>query len=181
MGRKNVGKTKTIKERALYIYLPSMEMVGDWKQRAEKAGTSISRFVMDRVEDSLKREAGEEEGYLSRMELIEKVRYALEENKKLKEENRMLTMLNENLDKEAQRFRAKAFLEEGFTGLRAVDIQLIALLRKGRMLSNEEILSELRIDLEILTELVKAVTKQLHALEAYGLVEYGGRGWKWTD
>jgi len=28
-------------------------------------------------------------------------------------------------------------------------------------------------------ELVKAVDRQLEALEAYGLVEYRGRGWWW--
>jgi hypothetical protein len=27
--------------------------------------------------------------------------------------------------------------------------------------------------------LVKAVSKQLEALEGYGLLEYKGRGWKW--
>ena len=27
-------------------------MVDHWKRRAEKAGTSISKYVMDRVEDS---------------------------------------------------------------------------------------------------------------------------------
>jgi hypothetical protein len=179
MARKNMGKTETIKARALYIYLPSLEMVDDWKGRAEKADTSISKFVMDRVEDSLKREEGEE-GYLTRVELIGKVRYEMEENKKLKEENRMLKMLNENLDREAQRYRARPFLDEGFTGTRAFDMELIQLLRNGRMLSNEEILSALRVDISE-TEMVKAVTKQLQALEAYGLVEYGGRGWRWTE
>ena len=51
---------------------------------------------------------------------------------------------------------------------------------KGRLLSNEEILSALRIDLSE-TEMVKVVTKQLQALEAYGLVKYGGMEWKWTE
>ena len=31
------GKTETIKQRSLYIYLPSVEMVEDWKKRAAKS------------------------------------------------------------------------------------------------------------------------------------------------
>jgi len=62
------GKTETIKNRAVYVYLPSLEMAEDWRKRAERAGVSISRFVVERVEDSIRREEGEE-GYLSRMEL----------------------------------------------------------------------------------------------------------------
>ncbi|MEM2183609.1 MAG: methyltransferase MtaB domain-containing protein [Candidatus Bathyarchaeia archaeon] len=37
MPRVSGGKTETIKERTVYIYLPSLEMVEDWKRRAEGA------------------------------------------------------------------------------------------------------------------------------------------------
>ncbi|MCP8320491.1 MAG: hypothetical protein H3Z52_06085, partial [archaeon] len=72
MPKPNRGKTRTIKERAVYVYLPSLEMVKGWKSEADKAGVSISKFVIDRVEDSIRREEGEE-GYLSRVELIKKL------------------------------------------------------------------------------------------------------------
>jgi hypothetical protein len=48
-------------------------MAEEWKRRAEKAGVSISRFVIERVEDSIRREEGEE-GYLSRAELIKRLK-----------------------------------------------------------------------------------------------------------
>ena len=41
-------------------------MVDDWKRRAEKAGASISKFVIERVEESIGLEESEE-GYLSRL------------------------------------------------------------------------------------------------------------------
>ncbi|WP_456468062.1 hypothetical protein, partial [Archaeoglobus sp.] len=78
MAKPNRGKTKTIKERAIYVYLPSIEMVEDWKRRAEKAGVSISKFVVERVEDSIGREENEE-GYLSRADLIKRLKEAEEE------------------------------------------------------------------------------------------------------
>ena len=173
------GKTRTIKDRAIYVYLPSLEMVEDWKRRAEKAGVSISKFVIERVEESIRREEGEE-SYLSRAELAKRLREAEEELKKLQNENRLLKKLAENLDNELKRYRAQPFLEEAFEGVRRFDKDLIELLRKGGSYTQEHILSQLNIDPSD-TELVKAISKQLEALEAYGLVEYKGRGWKWKS
>ncbi len=177
MSKPNRGKTKTIKDRTIYIYLPTLSMVKDWKTRAEKAGASISKFVMERVEDSLKKEEGEE-GYLSRIELIKKLGEIQDENKSMKEENRMLKRLAENLDKELRRYRAKPFVDEGFRGMRRFEKEFIELLKKGQSLNEERILSELGIDVSDV-EMVKAVNKQLEALEGYGLVGYRGRGWRW--
>jgi translation initiation factor 2B subunit (eIF-2B alpha/beta/delta family) len=178
MTKPSRGKTRTIKDRAIYVYLPSLEMVEDWKQRAEKAGMSVSRFVVERVEESIRREEGEE-GYLSRAELIKRLRDAEEELKKLRNENRLLKKLAENLDNELRHYRAQPFLEESFEGVRKFDKDLIELLRKGRSYTQEQILAHLNIDpLDI--DLVKGISRQLEALEGYGLVEYKGRGWRWT-
>lgn len=170
-------RTETIKDRAIYVYLPSLEMVEDWKARAERGGVSISKFVIERVEESIRREEGEE-GYLSRAELIKKLRDAEEELKKLRNENRLLKKLAENLDNELRRYRAQPFIEEAFEGVRRFDRDLIELLRKGGSYTQEQILANLNIDASD-SDLVKAVSKQLEALEGYGLLEYKGRGWKW--
>jgi len=170
-------KTETIKDRAVYVYLPSLEMVEDWKQRAEKGSVSISKFVIERVEDSIRREEGED-GYLGRAELIKKLRDSEEELKKARNENRLLKKLTENLDNELRRYRAQPFLEEAFEGIRKFDKDLVELLRKGGSYTQEDILTHLNIDPSD-SDLVKAVSKQLEALEGYGLLEYKGRGWKW--
>ncbi|MEG9195230.1 MAG: hypothetical protein V6S10_07925 [Candidatus Methanoglobus sp.] len=47
MPKPNRGETETIKERAIYVYLPSL------------------KFPLERVKDSIRKEEGEE-GYLSR-------------------------------------------------------------------------------------------------------------------
>lgn len=163
----NRGKTQTIEERAIYVYLPSLEMVEEWKPRADKAGVSISKFVIDRVEDSIRREEGEE-GHLTRIELIKRLRNPEEELKKLHDENRLLKRLVENLDNELKKYRAKPFTEEGFRGVRGFGKELIDLLRKGGSYSNEEILTHLNIQ-PYDTSMVKGVNKQLELLEAYGL------------
>jgi hypothetical protein len=155
-------------------------MARDLKSKAEKAGISISEFVMYRVEDSLKREEGEEEGYLSRIELIKKLKAAKEDRKKTSEENRLLKTLVENLDRALKRYRTRPFAEEGFEGRRSFVKELIDLLRKGGSHSHENILAHLDVDPSD-AEMVKAVSRQLQALEAYALVEYSGRDWRWKE
>jgi hypothetical protein len=177
MPKPNKGKTETIKKRAIYVYLPSQTMVEGWKSRAKNAGTSISKFVIDRVEDSLRREEGEE-SYLNRRGLIKKLSAAEEELKQLRQENRLLKKLVDNLDTELKRYRSQPFLEEGFRGVRRFDKELINLLKDGGSYSGDDILARLSIDPSN-TDLVKAVNKQLEILESYSLVEYVGRGWKW--
>jgi hypothetical protein len=173
----NKRKTETIKERAVYVYLPSLEMVLDWKRRADKSGVSISKFVVEKVEDSIRREEGEK-GYLSRLELIERLRAAEDELKKLRDENRLLRKLVDNLEKELKRYRVKPFLEEGFEGVRTFEKELVTFLKRGGFYDDEDILATLNIDPSDV-DLLKAVSKQLEALENYGLVEFTGKGWKW--
>jgi len=177
MPKPNRGKTETIKKRAIYVYLPSEKMVEDWKSGADKAGVSISKFVLDRVEDSVRKEDGEE-GYLSRLELIKKLSSSEEELKKLRQDNRMLKNLVDNLDNELKKLRAEPFLQDDFRGTRRYNQELIDLLRDGRSYTGEDILTHLNINPSD-TNLVKAVNTQLEVLEGYGLVEYAGRGWKW--
>jgi predicted transcriptional regulator len=177
MPRTNRGKTETVKQRAIYVYPPSLKITEDWKNRAEKAGTSISKFVIERVEDSIRREEGEE-SYLNRLELIKRLDKAEEELKKLRSDNRLLKKLVDNLDNELKRYRAKPFLKEDFQGIRRFEQELIDLLRKGDSYTGEAILANLNVNPSD-TDLVKAVNNQLEILENYGLVEYVGRGWKW--
>lgn len=177
MPKPNKGKTETIKKRAIYVYLPSQKMADDWKSKADQAGTSISKFVIDRVEDSIVKEEGEE-SYLNRLELIKKLSTTEEELKQLRKDNRLLKKLVDNLDTEMKRYRAKPFLEDDFKGVRRFDKELIDLLKQGGSYSGDEILTRLSINSSD-TDLVKAVNKQLEVLESYGLVEYVGRGWKW--
>ena len=179
MTKPNKGKTKTIKKRAIYVYLPTQKMAQDWKNKADKANSSISKFVIDKVEDSIRKEQGEE-SYLNRLELIKTLNNSEEELKNLRKENRLLKQLADNLDNELKRHRAKPFLEDDFSGVRRFDKELIELLKKGGSFSGDEILSYLGVNSSN-TDLVKSVNKQLSILESYGLVLYVGRGWKWKQ
>ena len=181
MSAPNRRKTETIKQRALYVYLPSLEMVEDWKRRAEKDRKSLSNWIMLRVLDSIGFEEGSAQREQMQKELEETKKQkedTLEENEKLRQENRMLRMLGDNLDKELKRIRTHPFVEAGFEGKRRFDKALLGLLRKGHGVDKDMILSTLRIDPSD-SERIDGVRKQLEALQVYDLVEYDGRWWKW--
>jgi hypothetical protein len=56
---------------------------------------------------------------------------------------------------------------------------LITVLREGRVVSSQEILSRLGISISE-REAVTAIGKQLENLEKYGLVRSSPKGWKWV-
>ncbi|MFB0503350.1 MAG: hypothetical protein ACETWE_05920 [Candidatus Bathyarchaeia archaeon] len=173
-----VVKRRKLKERAVYVYLPSVNMAKKWKTSADKAGTSISKFVIEHVEDSLREEG--EEGFPPRVELMKRLRRQNVELAGLREENKMLKRAYERLDLELRRYRAQPFTEDEFQGVRTYDKELVALLRREGTVEGRRILEELGIDPRD-SDLVSAVNKQLQNLEDYGLVVARPRGWKWIE
>ena len=174
-----MGKTESIKQRSIYVYLPSVEMVEDWKARAERSNVSISKFVIEHVTNSLRQEEGEE-GFKSRAELIQQIRAKDESIEKLARENEIIKLALERVENELRRYRAEPFLEEDFRGIRGYDKRFIELLKKGDAIDSDHLLRLLKIDPRD-TPLVKALAKQLENLEAYGLVEKTRRGWRWIS
>ena len=69
-------------------------------------------------------------------------------------------------------------MEEEFQGVRAYEKELIALLKSKGIVSSEDILAHLGVN-PTEHEAVKAVSRQLENLEAWGLVKSSVRGWKW--
>ncbi len=172
-----MGKTETIKQRSIYVYLPSHDMVQRWKTLAKNSGTSISQFVAEHVENSLREEEAE---YKSRSTLIE-------ENRNLsgvlnKKERRIghLELLVEKLEQDLRQYRAQMFTDEEFTGVRSYDKKLIELLREPGVHDNDVILSRLGINPSEVDS-IKALSKQLELLQSYGLVKATPRGWSWVE
>jgi hypothetical protein len=66
---------------------------------------------------------------------------------KLNQDNRLLKMLVDNLDKELKKYRAKPFVEDKgkFRGVREYDKDLIDLLRKNETIDSNHLLKDLGI------------------------------------
>ena len=173
-----MGKTETIKQRAIWVYLGSLEQKDRWEDIAKKQGTSLSKFVAEHVENSLAQE--QDSDYTSRTNLIEEVRRLREESEEIKRDNRILRTAYDRLEKELKRYRAQPFLEEDYTGVRRYSKELASLLRTRGMLTSEEILGALGVKPGE-HEMIQTISKQLENLEKYGLVQSSPRGWKWRE
>lgn len=179
-----MGKTETIKERAVWVYLPSIEMRREWEKLANLEGMSFSRWMFNNIEENL---ASRAEKGKSRRSLEQENSDLKEELSNIQKRLRDMTTIKENLERAIRKYRSSPFLEPDEDGIRRYDKDLISLIRnaigtnnKHRFLSNEEILSRLDVDVTD-TEVVKGISNQLSRLELYDLVESGSKGWRWKD
>ena len=164
-------------KRTAYIYLSSEKELQEWKDRAKKSNIPLSQFVYEHVTNSLRQETGDET-YQPRVELIEQLQEKDHVIEKLTRQNEITSLALERVETELRRYRAAPFLEDDFRGVRKYDRKLIELLRKGETIDSNHLLQLLRINPKE-TDLVKAVSRQLENLEAYGLIQKTPRGWRW--
>ena len=171
-----IYKTDTIKKRAIYVYLPSVETAERWKKVADKAKMSISKFVFEHVENSL----SQDNELSPRVKLIENFRNLKEENDQLRKKNKMLGKVVDSLDEELRSFRLKPFLEPSGEGICQYEKELIDILRSRKFLRNDELLELLNID-PADTDSIKAINRQLDNLHSYGLISVVPGGWRWKE
>ena len=179
-----MGKTETIKERTIWIYLPTVEQKQQWEKIAKDKGISISKWVINVIEDTLNESKGEVK---SRKEIDKENKDLRKEIGVLQSSLRQVTIIRDNLEKEIRKYRAEPFLTTSFEGIRKFDKELITLLKnaksvegKNRFIDNDEILSRLGVEYTE-TDAMKAISNQLSRLEGYGLVESGTKGWRWKE
>lgn len=171
-------KKETIKEQSIYVYLPDKLMVEEWKSLAMENDQSISRFVMERVEDSLRKNG--EGSRFSRKDLLDRVQQLEKENIEYKKEHDVKSRAYDAIEKEVQTLRVSPFLDPINKGFKQVGNDLVSLLRTRKRLGYDELLPALGIKpTEI--ELVKGVNNQIEVLVQYGLVQVDLRGWRWVD
>ena len=175
--RRKEYKTDTIMRRAVLVYLPTIEMKNKWKEKAEKSGLSISKFIIEHVENSLNQEENSE--FLgSRADLIKRVKELEEEKKELEAKYDLLSRAYDRLEEENRRYRTMPFFEEIET-FRQYETKLIQIFKKKGKIMKGDIFELLRIDPMKETNVVKGINRQLENLERYDLIEDKGRYWLW--
>ena len=178
---KNVGrprKASTIKQRQINVYLPDMVMVKEWKQLAKDRNLSISKFVIARVEDSLK-EHGEGPRF-SRHDMMDRLHRLERENQNLQNDLEMKTKAYNLVDIELKEMRNRPFLTPLDEGAREISRKLISLIRNRGRLEYDELLPALDIN-PTQIDLIKSVTTQLEHLVHAGVVKQDIKGWGWIQ
>jgi hypothetical protein len=100
-GRANQGKTKTIQERTVNTYLPTLELVEEWKQAAREADMSLSRYIIEVVERHRKSDAS---GIEPSWKLEEKAKALEKELEELRGKYNILNRAFEQQEKQLQQF-----------------------------------------------------------------------------
>lgn len=179
-----MGKTETIKERAVWVYLPSLEQKEEWGRIANQNDISLSKWIIQIVEDTLHERETEVK---SRKDIEKENKNLRSEISSLQSQLKQLSIIRENLEREIRKYRAEPFLSTTPEGGRQFDIELIDMLRnakgvdgKHRYLDDDEVLQRLGVDLSE-TDSVKAISNQLSRLEKYGLVASSTKGWRWQE
>ena len=153
-----------------------MDIVNEWKSLAKEHGQSISKFVMERVEDSL-RQNGEGPRH-TRKELIDRTFDLEKEVKQLREDLDMKSRAYRALEDELQMLRIQPFLTPVTQGMKEINNIVVQLFMKKKRINYDELLSVLGIKPTEM-ELVKGVNNQIEVLTHYGLVKPDLKGWRW--
>ena len=147
-----------------------------WKGAAEKAGLSLSKFIIENVE----KEINSSNDFISKLDLISKVEELEKENVLLSKENKNFGILVDKLQEDLQAYRLRPFLTADYEGVREFEQGLIEIFKKKGFIRQDAIWRELCIKPDDM-KAVKAISRQLQALEQYGLVKKTQEGWRWKE
>ncbi len=98
-GRPNQGKTETIRARTVRVYLPSEELVNNWKSAAKESDLSLSQFILEAVERQRAHGTGP---YLPKLELEKSLGETQEELSQLKSKHEILEAAYQKRDLDAK-------------------------------------------------------------------------------
>jgi hypothetical protein len=175
-GRPNLGKTKTIKQRALAVYLPTEEMIEKWKSEAERYGVPLSRFIVETVDDSIRKSPT---GMTPREELEKELNDVKVEMNQLKARLKSAEEALKRADVTVAEYRAK--LSEPLLSPADAELtsRLIEMFLAEKVLNVDEMPERLGIKLTD-KKAVGRLRSSVDLLKKAGLVESGMFEWRWT-
>ena len=151
-------------------------MVEKWKKSAKKKGASISKFVIEHVENSLRQEEGEE-NYTTRLDLVRELKKLKDENHELRKNNKMINTIVDRLEEELRNHRTQPFIEKDYTGIRKYEKELIELFKEKKEIRKEDLLDFLNIKISD-NKSIKGIYAQIENLESYGILKDLGGKWR---
>lgn len=171
-----MGKTESIKERRVDVYLDTIERKERWTQAAADEDESLSKFVQKCVEFTIEK-GGPDFAELGQRG--KKIQELEQQVKELRKEVDQKDIVIEKLESDLKRYRMKPFLDDGYEGLREYDRELIEILKGADRLTSEELVRRLGVD-QTDQDIMRGVDAQLQQLESYELIAHTPHGWRWV-
>jgi len=176
MGRKNEGKTDTIKQRRIAVYVDDIKTKERWVSEAKKHGEpKISKFIRTAVEFYIDYMSSNRDSELEELARLRKENESLKKTKKfLLRENEKLNRLVNNMESDLKLCRKQLMSE---WDIKSISPKLISIL-KGGPVSTEEILRFMGVEPGD-AEQVSLITTQLDILLSTQIIKYDGKVWIW--
>ncbi|HWG90720.1 MAG TPA: hypothetical protein VNZ52_07725 [Candidatus Thermoplasmatota archaeon] len=178
-----LDKTKTIKQRRIDVYLPTLDAKERWNREAEKRRVSVSEMVFELVETGLAAAGDDSRARVTQLE--GQVADLTNEIGKARARIQDLEALHALAEKDLEEYRAEAFLgtKRGFQ----LDARVVRLLSEARGVDGKHRAvdaSELRKSFRITgkdEKRAKALAEQLEYLELHRIISKTARGWVWNE
>jgi len=158
----------------VYVYLPSETMLGRWKNAAKKADVSLSKFVIEHIENEIR---GSDD-FMSRVEMVRRVGDLEEENELLRKEKSRLEIVVDKLQEDLQTYRLGPFVSSDFEGVREFEQKLVEAFKQRSFIRQDDLWRVLGVNPRH-TDAIKAISQQLKILEQYGVIKKTQEGWRW--
>ena len=174
-GRPNLGKTETIKQRALTVYLPTEEMVEKWREEAKRYGVPLSRFIVEMVDDSIRKNPA---GMTPREELEKELNDVKAEMKQVKIRLESAEKALKQADVTIADYRSR--LSDPVLSPEDAELtsRLIEMFLTEKVLNVDEVPDRFGIKLDDM-EAVNRLRSSVDLLKKAGLVETGMFEWRW--
>lgn len=171
-----MGKTESIRERRVDVYLDTIDQKARWTHKANGEGESLSKFVQKCVEYTIENGGPDFSELGERSKVIQDLEA---EVKSLRNEVKQKDIVIDKLESDLRRYRTEAFVDDDFEGVREFDQALVELLKTAGRIKGEELVRRLGVD-QTDRDVMQGIDAQLRRLESYGLIEHATHGWRWV-
>lgn len=173
-----MGKTGTIKQRSLTVYLPTEEMLEKWKKEAERYGAPLSRYVVEVVDDAVRKNP---QGMTPREQLEQELEKIKVDYKLALVRLKALEETLEERDTTVAEYRSRLTKSENphLEDVRMMFEPVSSYLRENGALKMEDAYEVFGFSPSN-TKSVRSLKASIEVLKRMGLVEEGVEEWRWT-
>jgi len=164
------------KHRRTEVVLPNEQMLQDWKEQAKKGKKTLSKFIVEKVNETMLAEV--DDGLPSRSMLNHENIIHLKRIQELEDFLKRKDRDLDRMDRDLERYRAEAHLNQDFQGAREMHQKLVDLFISRKTILKIELLGLLQI-LPAEKKLIESINTQLELFKASGLIEDLSDKWSW--
>jgi len=174
--RNHTPKMNTYQQRRIEVRVPDVEMVHRWKELAKKTKMSLSKFIVEHVENSLSFE--DDEAKLSRGALVMENKALRDKVKNLKEDQKnRKDVIKAQKDLIANLQDENPFFSEDDMDTIAIKLFIDRIIEE-KFVRSKDLFSIINMEPTDIKR-IKYINFQIDNLEDCGILDRVGDGWKW--